>query len=447
MDIFEKGMASMATPGDGTDIGVEIWRTKKLIKALEAATGNGTSMISIIIPPGDQITQVSKRVADESGKASNIKSRVNKQSVQAALTSVQQRLKLYSKVPENGLVIYSGTIATEDNREKHITLDFEPFRPINTSVYHCGSQFDTTPLLALLESDDKYGFIVMDGNGALFGLLSGSTRTVLHKFYVDLPKKHGRGGQSALRFARLREEKRHNFVRKVAETAVHHYIPDGQKPSVNGLVLAGSADFKSVLLNSDLFDKRLKAKVVKLVDVSYGGESGFNQAIDLSAEALGRIKFVEEMRLIEKFFSEINRDTNKYCYGIEQTIKALESGAVETLIVWENLGAERYVLVNPHTKEEVIKIMNESQVTETKNFMDNKSKVELDVKEHEPLVEWLATHYKEYGAVLTYVTDKGQEGAQFVKGFGGIGGILRYEMHFDVVEDFEEEDWDEADFF
>ncbi len=26
----------------------------------------------------------------------------------------------------------------------------------------------------------------------------------MHKFTVDLPKKHGRGGQSALRFARLR---------------------------------------------------------------------------------------------------------------------------------------------------------------------------------------------------------------------------------------------------
>ena len=41
----------------------------------------------------------------------------------------------------------------------------------------------------------------MDGNGALFGTLSGNTRDVVHKFSVDLPKKHGRGGQSALRFA------------------------------------------------------------------------------------------------------------------------------------------------------------------------------------------------------------------------------------------------------
>lgn len=57
----------------------------------------------------------------------------------------------------------------------------------------------------------------MDGNGTLFGTVAGNTREVLHKFTVDLPKKHGRGGQSALRFARLRMEKRHNYVRKVSE--------------------------------------------------------------------------------------------------------------------------------------------------------------------------------------------------------------------------------------
>lgn len=64
----------------------------------------------------------------------------------------------------------------------------------------------------------------MDGNGALFGTLSGNTREIIHKMQVDLPKKHGRGGQSAVRFARLREEKRHNYVRKVAELSVSFFI-------------------------------------------------------------------------------------------------------------------------------------------------------------------------------------------------------------------------------
>lgn len=46
-------------------------------------------------------------------------------------------------------------------------------------------------LTALLSDDSKFGFIVIDGSGALFGTLQGNTREVLHKFTVDLPKKHG----------------------------------------------------------------------------------------------------------------------------------------------------------------------------------------------------------------------------------------------------------------
>ncbi len=47
-------------------------------------------------------------------------------------------------------------------------------------------------LRALLDDDKKFGFIVLDGNGALFATLSGNTREVLHKLSVDLPKKHGK---------------------------------------------------------------------------------------------------------------------------------------------------------------------------------------------------------------------------------------------------------------
>jgi hypothetical protein len=120
-----------------------------------------------------------------------------------------------TQVPPNGLVLYTGTILTDEGKEKKVNIDFEPFKTINTSLYLCDNKFHTEALSELLESENKYGFIVMDGNGSLFGTLSGNTREILHKFSVDLPKKHGRGGQSALRFARLRMEKRHNYVRKV----------------------------------------------------------------------------------------------------------------------------------------------------------------------------------------------------------------------------------------
>lgn len=111
----------------------------------------------------------------------------------SAITSTQQRLKLYNKVPPNGLVVYCGEIITSEGKERKINIDFEPFKPINTSLYLCDNKFHTEALSELLEADQKFGFIVMDGNGTLFGTLSGNTREILQRLTVDLPKKHVSG--------------------------------------------------------------------------------------------------------------------------------------------------------------------------------------------------------------------------------------------------------------
>ncbi|KAB8239974.1 peptide chain release factor eRF/aRF, subunit 1 [Aspergillus flavus] len=417
---------------------IEIWKVKKLIKRLEAARGNGTSMISLIIPPKDQVSRAAKMLAEEFGTASNIKSRVNRLSVLSAITSTQQRLKLYNKVPPNGLVVYCGEIITSEGKERKINIDFEPFKPINTSLYLCDNKFHTEALSELLDSDQKFGFIVMDGNGALFGTLSGNTREVLQKLSVDLPKKHGRGGQSALRFARLREEKRHNYVRKIAELAVQNYITN-DKINVAGLILAGSADFKNDLNQSDMFDQRLQSKVIKVVDVSYGGENGFNQAIELASETLSNVKFVQEKKLIGKYFEEISQDTGKVCYGIDDTLKALELGAAETLIVYENLDVTRWVLKNS-TGSEVVIHTTKAQEENRDLFVEKETGTEMEVVDQSSFLEWLAESYKDFGATLEFVSDKSSEGNQFVKGFGGIGAILRYKVNFEQLADFEDED-------
>ena len=106
-----------------------------------------------------QVSRVSKMLADEYGTASNIKSRVIRLSVLGAITSVQHRLKLYTKVPPNGLVVYCGTIVTDEGKEKKVNIDFEPFKPINTSLYLCDNKFHTEALTALLADDNRFGFI------------------------------------------------------------------------------------------------------------------------------------------------------------------------------------------------------------------------------------------------------------------------------------------------
>lgn len=189
-----------------------------------------------------------------------------------------------------------------------------------------------------------------------------------------------------------------------------------------------------------MFDPRLQAKILNVVDVSYGGENGFNQAIELSAEILANVKFIQEKRLIGKYFEEISQDTGKYVFGVDDTLKALEMGAVDILIVWENLDMTRYTLKNITTGEVIIKHFNKEEESVQKNFRDLTTNAELEVQEKISLLEWFANEYRKFGCTLEFVTNKSQEGSQFCRGFGGIGGILRYQLDirsFDEVSDDE----------
>ena len=104
-------------------------------------------------------------LTQEYGTALNIKSRVNRSSVLAAITSTQQRLKLYNRIPPNGLVFFVGTILTDEGKEKKVTFDFEPHKPINAHV----SLFFTLPNVLI---DDSDRFICATTNFTLSHFLS-----------------------------------------------------------------------------------------------------------------------------------------------------------------------------------------------------------------------------------------------------------------------------------
>jgi len=229
--------------------------------------------------------------------------------------------------------------------------------------------------------------------------------------------------------------------------AVQFYITN-DKPNVTGLILAGLADFKTELGASDMFDPRLQAIILKVVDVSYGGDNGFNQAIELSAEVLHNVKFLREKKLISTFFDEIAQDTGRYCFGVDETLKALTYSAVEILIVWENLEIQRVTLRNTQTATEKVVYINKDQQTERAHLKDEATGQELEVVDTISLLEWLANNYKNYGAKLDIVTNRSQEGSQFCKGFGGLGGILRYKLDLTEFEEdgAEDDDTPEEDF-
>jgi len=69
------------------------------------------------------------------------------------------------------------------------------------------------------------------------------------------------------------------------------------------------------------------------------------------------------------------------------------------------------------------------------------------VKSSMPLLDWILEHYGEFGAEIELISDQTDVGAQFVKGFGGLGGLLRYQTElpsttFELPEEKEESDYE-----
>lgn len=125
-------------------------------------------------------------------------------------------------------------------------------------------------------------------------------------------------------------------MRKVAEQCGQVFIKDN-KVNVSGIVIGGAAELKREIMGNENIDYRLPPLVIKTVDICYGEENGFNQAIELSQDAIGNLKFIKEKKLLCSFFNEISLDTGKFIYGVNETMRMFETGVIETIIIWENL--------------------------------------------------------------------------------------------------------------
>lgn len=91
---------------------LDLFKLRKLTQYLDSHKGFGTSLITITVGCKDQLAQMRKKLVEEEGKAKNIKTRTTRQNAIDALVSAGEKLKLYNKTPENGLMIFCGVTDT-----------------------------------------------------------------------------------------------------------------------------------------------------------------------------------------------------------------------------------------------------------------------------------------------------------------------------------------------
>ncbi len=357
-------------------------KLRKFIKNLKQFRGRHTELISVYLPPGSDMTKLINTLQDEQGTATNIKDKNTGKAVINALERMIRTLKTIENTPQNGIAIFSGNISEKDNVDNVQVFWIEPPEPVPLKLYRCEQRFITAPLEEMDANETTYGLVAIDKGEATVGLLIGSNIKVVKNLTSNVPGKFKAGGQSAQRFARIREGAAIEFYKRVADVIVQEFT---YMKELKGIIVGGPGTTKNNFVDGTYLNDDLKKKILAIKDITYTNTYGLKELFDKAADVLSDDEVMTERRILIEFLETLAKDTNMISYGLKNTKLALEMGAVEKLIILDDI-------LDDATLEEFSNLAEQSR------------------------------------SAIHLLTDRTPEGVQF-KGLTGIGAILRYPIH------------------
>ncbi|MFW6013642.1 MAG: peptide chain release factor aRF-1 [Candidatus Nanoarchaeia archaeon] len=306
------------------------YELKETLKELEQYRGRHTELVSVYVPSGYDINKIVTHLNDEQGTAYNIKSPSTRKNVIDALEKMIQHLKLYQQTPQNGVALFSGNVAEREGQSDVKVWSIEPPEPLNTRIYRCDKQFTLDLLREMLDDKNVYGLIVLDRREADVAILKGKSITKLNSLSSNVPGKTKAGGQSAARYGRIREDAAKEFYKKTAETVKDEFLG---KEGLKGIIVGGPGPTKYEFLDGNYMPNELKEKVIGTKDISYTGDFGVQELVELSDDILGQEEIMEEKKIMGRFFEGLAKTPGQVAYGLEEIKNLLMIGAVETVLV------------------------------------------------------------------------------------------------------------------
>jgi peptide chain release factor subunit 1 len=409
---------------------VKRYRLKKMLNQLSSISGHGTELVTVYIPPRRQIFDVISQLRNEAGTASNIKSDLTRTHVQDALSRTVEHLKLFKETPENGLVVFCGAIPTGKGfgTEKIELYSVIPPKPIQINLYRCDDHFWTDHLNDMMKDDKIIGILAIDTQEAGLGILTGDRWEVIDTLTSGVAGKHRQGGQSARRFERLRDNELNEYYHRIADRSQKVFIDQFY---VRGIIVGGPGPTKENFLREEYLDYRLQNNVISTIDTSYSGDEGVREIIDKVNEqgVMTEYRLMEEKRIIKKFMSEVHATKGLGIYGIVDVVKSLKSGAVDMVIVTDDIA---YVKVDVKckrcgtTQERFVERHNLQRIKQEILSKPCPSCNAIDFESYETdIVDYLEELVTQSGSKLEIISGKTEEGAQLAS-IGRVGAVLRF---------------------
>ena len=409
---------------------VKLYKIRKTLEELSKKSGRGTELITVYIPKGKQLHEIIGTLQQEQGTADNIKSDLTRSHVVDSLGKVVQRLKLYKKTPERGLVMFCGALPPEEGgplgSEVVTVWEVDPPKDLNQYLYRCDDHFHVDILKDMLKDDNLIGFLAIDAKDAGWGLLHGDKIEVLSQTGSGVAGKHRQGGQSAKRFQKLREMELTYYYNRIAQTTREYFI---DIYPVKGLIISGPGPTKEDFINGNYLEYRLQNNIISTIDSSYSGAEGIREAFAKSSDILGNFRMVEEKKLVEDLFREINTNTGKGSYGLQEVIDYLKNNVVQTLIITDNTNLHRVegkCKRCQHIQEEIVErpLVIPKKTEYTNKPCPGCNAMEVEVNEQD-IVDYLELLAAKTGTQLEVVSGSAEHG-NMLASLGKIGAILRY---------------------
>ena len=310
------------------------YQLKKFIKELEKHKGRHTELVSVYIPKDYDIVKVINHLDQEKGTATNIKSAVTRKNVTDSLERMIQHLRLYKRTPENGLAAFSGNVAEREGFQDFKVWSIEPPLPLKTRIYRCDKEFVLDILREMLEIKEVYGLVIVDRRDANIAYLKGKTIVPLLKTHSEVPGKTKAGGQSSVRFERLREGAKINHFKKVAEYMKEQFL--GNK-NLKGIIVGGPGPTKYDFIDTGYITTEVKNKIIAIKDLSYTGDFGLQELVEKSQDVLAKEEIIAEKMIVGRFFELLSTKPGMVSYGVKEVMRNLKLGMVNTLLLSEKL--------------------------------------------------------------------------------------------------------------
>jgi peptide chain release factor subunit 1 len=411
------------------DLQLARYSFQRKLDEIAAAKGRATELISLYVPPGKQLSDVMAYLRNEYAQSSNIKSRTTRKNVMWAIESLMGRVRSFKEVPPNGAAFFVGNKAIGADKSEPVTFIVEPPEPLNTYLYRCDSTFFLDPLLSMVHEPDLWGLIVLDRAEVTFGFLRGKRVESLRNKQSLVPSKHGRGGQSAHRFERMIEHAAHEFFVRIAEIATELFLP--KKDQLKGILLGGPGATKDFFFKEGFLQYELQQKVVQpLFDTGYTDEYGLKEMVEKATQTLHGLELTEEKRIVQRLLAEIRKaETGLAAYGERDVARALELGAVDTLLVSDGLRQRRVTFRCSACQNEFVRTLPDDEVDRVLGGPCPRcNATALSETASEDLVEGLFARASASGASLRLISTESEEGEMLAKAFGGLAALLRYPL-------------------